>query len=245
MSKVHKRQIILDTETTGFNPEEGHRIVEFAALEMIDRQLTGEKLHLYINPEREIDEAATQVHGIRYEDVKDEPVFKDRIQEIIEFVKDSELIIHNAKFDMNFLNYQFNLEKNSLPGLQAFNTYISGVVDTLMMARFKFPGGRNSLDALCDRFEVDRSNRKYHGALIDCELLAEVYLALTREQTSFLDANVSNKTAVANDFITLDTLGLNLKITHPSLEEIELHNKYLQDLDKASQGKSIWFNQAK
>ncbi len=239
------RQIILDTETTGFKPEAGDRIIEFAALEMIDRKLTGEKLHFYVNPERDIDEAAVSIHGIRYEDVKDEPVFTYRVPEIINFVQDSELIIHNAKFDLNFLNYQFNLEKSNIPDLQNFDSYIVGVIDTLVLARHKYPGGKNSLDALCDRFGINRSNRSYHGALIDCELLAEVYLILTKEQINLLEDDSKNINNIVTEFIPVETLGLNLKIIHPSLEEIELHNQYLQTLDKISQGMSTWFNQVK
>ncbi|HMT02745.1 MAG TPA: DNA polymerase III subunit epsilon, partial [Burkholderiales bacterium] len=154
------RQLILDTETTGLYPEKGHRIIEFAALEMIDRKLTGNYLQLYINPEREIDADATKIHGIKNEDVIDKPVFAELVEQIIEYIKDAELIIHNAKFDLSFMDYQFKLHD-----YQPTQNYVKNIIDTLNMARQKFPGGKNSLDALCDKFNIDRSKRDYHGAL--------------------------------------------------------------------------------
>ncbi len=230
------RQLILDTETTGLKVEAGHRIIEFAALEMFDRKLTGKKLHLYINPEREIDPNATKIHGITDEQVADKPIFGEVIDEIRGFIKDSELIIHNAKFDMGFLNYQFNLIEKG----KTVESYIIGVIDTLTMARQKFPGGKNSLDALCDRFKVDRTNRDYHGALIDCRLLADVYLNLTREQINLLEQQATTKSQY--DFSKIDSTHLNLPIIKPTSEEEQLHLAYLEQLDKLSKGKSPWFN---
>ena len=230
------RQLILDTETTGLKVEDGHRIIEFAALEMYDRKLTGNKLHLYINPERPIDPNATRIHGITDDHVADKPTFTEVIHQILEFIKGSELIIHNAKFDMGFLNYQFNLIENG----KILDSYIYGVIDTLTIARQKFPGGKNSLDALCDRFKVDRTNRGYHGALIDCRLLADVYLNLTKEQINLLEQQATQKSSYK--FSKVDTTKLDLPIINSTLEENKLHLAYLEELDKLSQGKSPWFN---
>lgn len=232
------RQLILDTETTGLYPEKGHRIIEFAALEMIDRKLTGNYLQLYINPEREIDEDATKIHGIKNEDVRDKPVFKELVEQIIEYIKDAELIIHNAKFDLSFMDYQFKMHN-----YQTTQNYVRNVIDTLNMARQKFPGGKNSLDALCDRFNIDRTKRDYHGALIDCALLADVYLALTREQISLL-ADEQNNINSSLDFKQIDTSKLNLKIIEPNEKELALHNEYLKVLDKESHGKSLWLKKS-
>ena len=235
------RQLVLDTETTGFKPEEGHRVIEFAALEMIDRKLTGNKLHLYINPERLIDPGAMRVHGITDEQVADKPTFAEVAPQILDFIADSELIIHNAKFDMGFLNHHFSQLKDTKPA----DAYIRGVIDTLTMARQKFPGGKNSLDALCDRFKVNRSHRDFHGALIDCRLLADVYLALTREQISMLESDISGMTKEKYKFTRLDTTHLNLPIIHPTSEENKLHMDYLHELDKLSHGHSLWYNKVK
>lgn len=238
------RQLILDTETTGLKAEDGHRIIEFAALEMINRRLTGKYLHLYINPERTIDEGAMRVHGITDEQVADKPKFNEVIHQIIEFIQDGELIIHNAKFDMGFLNYQFNLESKHDLQIKPIDSYIRGVIDTLTMARQKYPGGKNNLDALCDRFKIDRATRDYHGALIDCRLLSEVYLALTREQINLLETESFNAKADKNKLVKIDTSGFNLTVVKATAEEGELHQKYLDELNKISNGRSVWFNQA-
>lgn len=231
------RQLLLDTETTGFEPGEGHRIIEFAALEMIDRKLTGNSLHLYFNPERDIPVEATNVHGITLEQVINEPPFRERVDEVIEYINGAELIIHNAKFDLKFLDHHFlELSKNSTLN------YATTAIDTLTMARKKFPAARNSLDALCDRFKIDRTNRTYHGALIDCELLAFVYLELTREQVSLLGeetrqqitTRVFKKVSLENDIPVV-----------VSDEELKLHFDYLKSLDKTSNGNCSWFSQVK
>ena len=165
------REIVLDTETTGLSPDEGHRIIEIGALELINHMPTGRKLHLYIQPERDIDEAAQNVHGISAEFLKDKPVFADIADEFLDFIKEDVMIIHNASFDMGFINAEFKrLGWNKLADSRA--------IDTLMMARRKFPGAQASLDALCRRFEIDNSHRDLHGALIDADLLAEVYIEL-------------------------------------------------------------------
>ncbi len=229
------RQLIVDTETTGLYPEKGHRIIEFAALEMIDRKLTGNYLQLYINPERPIDPEASKIHGIKDEDVANKPVFESFVEQIIEYIKGAELIIHNAKFDLSFMDYQFKLHN-----YKPTQNYVKNIVDTLVMARQKFPGGKNSLDALCDRFNIDRTKRDYHGAVIDCALLADVYLALTREQISLLVEEENNIDSNSMNFKQIDTSKFDLKIIKPSDEELELHKEYLKTLDKESQGKSLW-----
>lgn len=234
-----KRQLLLDTETTGFEPKEGHRIIEFAALEMIDRELTGRSLHLYFNPERDIPIEATNVHGITLEQVADELPFRERVGEILEFIADAELIIHNAKFDLKFLDHHLH-ELGKEPTL----SYAANSVDTLDMARGKFPGGRNSLDALCDRFEVDRSNRSYHGALIDCELLFHVYIALTREQISLL-GDEYQLNGQKFTYEKIDTSKYSLPKVIISAEEYDLHGEYLKKLDRISKGNSLWYNTTK
>lgn len=235
------RQLIVDTETTGLYPEKGHRIIEFAALEMVNRKLTGNYLHLYINPEREIDIEATKIHGITNEHVVDKPTFAELVDDIVKYINGAELIIHNAKFDIGFLDYQFKMHN-----LNATNEYVLSVIDTLIMARQKFPGGKNSLDALCDRFSIDRGHRDYHGALIDCRLLADVYLALTREQISLLGDNQTVGGKIPKfEFARLSTPELALKVVSPLPEEIAAHEAYLQALDKASSGSCLWYNQIK
>ncbi len=178
------RQIILDTETTGLSPETGHRIIEIGCLELIDRRLTGEQFHVYLNPDRAIDPGAIRVHGIKNEFLADKPRFPDILEDFITFVKDAELIIHNAPFDMGFLNAE--LKRAQYP--HTLETHCK-VFDTLVLAKEKHPGQRNNLDALCKRYDVVNSHRKLHGALLDSELLAFVYLAMTGGQTSLFDAS--------------------------------------------------------
>ncbi len=235
--KQGKRQLILDTETTGFEPSEGHRLIEFAALEMIDRKLTGNNLHVYINPERDIPVEATNVHGITLDMVQDKPVFAEYVDQIIEFISDADLIIHNAKFDIKFLDFQFEQS-----GRKDTLAYVDEVIDSLAIARRKFPGAKNNLDALCDRFRVDRSNRGYHGALIDCELLYHVYLGLTKEQISLLGDEKANKKIT---YAKLDTAKYHLKSAVVSEHELQEHLHYLKALDKASNGNCLWFNKSK
>jgi DNA polymerase-3 subunit epsilon len=171
------RQLIIDTETTGLDPKSGHRIIEFAALELVDRRPTGRTLHFHFNPERDIDFGATEVHGKTWEDLKDRPCFRERAAEIVDFLRGAEWIIHNAPFDLAFIDVE--LTRESLPGCPGL---YGSVIDTLTMARDAFPGKRNNLDALCERFGVSNAHRTLHGALLDAQLLAEVYLAMTRGQ---------------------------------------------------------------
>jgi DNA polymerase-3 subunit epsilon len=184
------RQIVLDTETTGLAADQGHRIIEIGCLEIVNRRLTGRTLHLYLNPEREIDEAATEVHGMTWDDLRDKPRFADVAERVLEFVDGAEVLIHNAAFDLAFLDAELaRLDRGR------FRERCAAVVDTLLMAREMHPGKRNSLDALCDRYGVSNAHRALHGALLDAELLAEVYLAMTRGQDSFeiaLDGGASS-----------------------------------------------------
>ena len=174
------REIVLDTETTGLNPHDGHRIVEIGALEMVDKVLTGKKFHFYINPERDMPNEVYKIHGISSDFLKDKPVFREVADEFLEFIEDGKLVIHNAPFDIKFLNYELSLL--SLPSLE-----LSEAIDTLTIARKNYPGARVNLDALCKRFKIDNSSREFHGALLDAALLAEVYVELTGgRQTSFV-----------------------------------------------------------
>ncbi len=229
------RQIILDTETTGLNPLTGDRIIEIGCLEMIDRRLTGAKLHHYINPQRDIDPGAVAVHGLTVEFLSDKPVFADVADEIIEFLKDAELIIHNAPFDLGFLDMELGLLKRG-----KMIDHAASVIDTLKNAREMFPGRRNSLDALCERFSVSNDHRTLHGALLDSELLAEVYLAMTRGQEDFLmdDAHADSASAQAKR----KPLPTSLTIQLASIDEKEAHEAYLEGLAKAAKKPAVWNN---
>ena len=233
------RQIFLDTETTGLNPAMGHRLIEIAAVEMIDRKLTRRHYHCYINPEREIDAEAERVHGISLDFLLDKPKFAAVADEFLRFVEGGELIIHNAPFDIGFLDHE--LKRLGKPSIRE---YCPAVLDTLAMAKDMFPGKRNSLDALCDRFEVDRSNRTLHGALIDCELLGEVYLSMTRGQNSLLvDAEEAEPEACDTPLQFAAYQGP-LKVVQASAEELESHQAYLADLDKGTKGACVWLKLA-
>ena len=228
------RQIILDTETTGLEPSQGHRIIEFAGLEMVDRKLTGRHLHLYMHPEREIDPDAERVHGISLDFLADKPKFHAVADELVDFISGAELIIHNAPFDVGFLNAEFNRL-----GIAPVDKLCALVTDTLRMARDTFPGKRNSLDALCDRFEIDRSNRTLHGALIDCELLAEVYLWMTRGQESLMmDAGPGEGEGVNGLNLAFERKPLT--VLAPTAEELAAHQEYLDLLDKTVKGRCLW-----
>ena len=229
------RQIVLDTETTGLEVAEGHRIIEIGCVELVNRQPTGRDLHLYINPQRAIDAGAQAVHGITLEFLADKPKFKDIVEDFEAFVADGELIIHNAPFDVGYLDMELGRA-----GLGKLADHVAGVVDTLAIAKDQFPGKRNSLDALCDRFEVDRSNRVLHGALIDCELLAEVYLCLTRGQDSLLIDFGAGSAADAAILAAFARPQGPLKVLAPTAEELAEHQAYLNELDKSVKGACLW-----
>lgn len=231
------RLIILDTETTGLSAEGGDRIVELGCVELVNRKLTGNNLHLYFNPERDSHEEALRVHGLTTEFLSDKPKFAEKAQEIARFVEGAELIIHNAPFDMGFMNKEF-----SRAGLKPLNQFVTGVIDTLAMAKEMYPGKRNSLDALCDRLGVDNSGRTLHGALLDAELLADVYINLTRGQDALLIMEEETSTSVASSSTRVDLQGIVLPVLRASEQELAAHEAVLKDLDKASGGKTVWRN---
>jgi DNA polymerase-3 subunit epsilon len=216
-SAQSKRQIVLDTETTGINPKDGHRIIEIGCVELIDRKLSGNNYHVYINPMREIEQEAINVHGITNEQLADKPLFKDIVHDFIAFIKGAELIIHNAPFDVGFMDHEFELTDKTIPKTDS----LCAVVDTLVMARRMRPGQKNSLDALCKFYNVDTSRRVYHGALLDSEILAEVYLYMTGGQTS-LSLNAGSEDNKTDGIETLRKLSKKpaLKIIHATADDI-------------------------
>lgn len=224
------RKIVVDTETTGLDPKQGHRVIELAAIELEGRKVSERRFHRYLNPEREIDAGAAAVHGLTFERLQNEPKFSDIVTSFLEFIDGAELIIHNAPFDMGFLNNE--LELNGLPPLQ------NAVVDTLKVAREMHPGKKNSLDALCGRYEIDNAHRTLHGALLDTELLAEVYFAMTRGQDSLLGEDVLKVRQPA--VLGVNTSRPRLRVLQPTPEEIAGHAQQLADIDKASKGACLW-----
>ena len=228
------RQIILDTETTGLDYRNGDRVIEIGCVEMEGRKLTGRNYHVYINPERQIDAGALAVHGITSEFLADKPVFAKIVDEFIDFVRDGELIIHNAAFDVGFLDAELaRLKKPPVVKL------CGGVIDSLKLARELHPGRKNSLDVLCDRYEINNSHRTLHGALLDAEILAEVYLAMTRGQESFIiDAEPPRQTAEEEAAGLLERVPL--LVLAPSEEELAAHEKLLDAIDKESKGRCLW-----
>jgi DNA polymerase-3 subunit epsilon len=227
------RQIVLDTETTGLNPRTGDRVIEIGCVEILNRKLTGNNLHFYINPERDSDEAALAVHGLTTEFLSDKPKFHEIAEELREFVKGAELIIHNAPFDLGFLNHEF--ERLGLP---PFVDHCGGVIDTLVHAKELHPGKRNSLDALCDRYGISNAHRKLHGALLDSELLADVYLAMTRGQ-NMLSMDVEVEAAGGAELVDAGPLG-EIIVLSPSADELAEHDNVLAALDKGVKGECVW-----
>ena len=228
------RQIILDTETTGLSPALGHRIIEIAAVEMINRRLSGNQFHFYLNPEREIDFGAQQVHGITLEFLQDKPKFCDVAHEFLDFVRGCELIIHNAPFDVGFLNHELGLVD-----LHAVDGHCAAIIDTLKLAKELKKKKKNSLDALCRRYAVDNSHRTLHGALLDAALLADVYLAMTRGQESLLiDITAPTHSEVLARLE--EAVGAPLRVLCASEEELAAHAALLGDIEKESRGTSLW-----
>ncbi len=232
------RQIFLDTETTGLSPDSGDRIIEIGCVEMVNRRLTGRHLHFYINPERPNHEDAVKIHGLTDEFLADKPVFAALVDEILDYCRGAEIIIHNASFDVGFLNAELKrLDKGR------FQDHVSAITDTLVMAREMFPGKSNSLDALCRRLEVDNTHRTLHGALMDAELLAEVYINMTRGQDALLidaDSGEGEGGTGAQDLAAVDFSAFDLPVIQPTPEEAEAFEKSLADIDKASGGKTLW-----
>jgi len=232
------RQIFLDTETTGLSADNGDRIIEIGCVEMVNRRLTGRHLHHYFNPERSSHEDAVRVHGLTDEFLADKPLFASLAEEIIAYCRGAEIIIHNASFDIGFLNAELRRL-----GQGAFTEHVAGVTDTLHMAREMFPGKSNSLDALCKRLEVDNTHRTLHGALMDAELLASVYINLTRGQDALLmddSAGHADNGGLAHGVEKLDYRSISLMVLEPTDEEAQAFDIALADLDKASGGKAIW-----
>lgn len=232
------RQIILDTETTGLEPSLGHRIIEIGAVEMVNRRLTGNRYQEYINPDREIDQGAIEVHGITNEALADKPRFADIVEDFLAFIKDAELIIHNAPFDVGFINHELGLMKATPRAIDNWCT----VLDTLRLARKLHPGQKNDLDSLCRRYSIDNSQRSLHGALLDAEILADVYLAMTGGQTAlFQDSAEAAKTgAVPAEVRRLAANRPPLLVVRASDAERAAHLAWLEEIDKASGGKCLW-----
>ena len=233
----YQRQIVLDTETTGLEHRQGHRIIEIGCVELINRKLTGNNYHVYLNPEREIDQGAIEVHGITNEFLTDKPLFKDIYQGMMEYLKGAELVIHNAAFDVGFLDAE--LEKISEP-TDKIND-VCGVHDTLIQARRMFPGQRNDLDSLCKRYEINNSHRELHGALLDAEILADVYLAMTGGQTLMsLYATSTNKNDKVNSAYKVDFSSLNLPTIEPTEKEKLSHEQWVERLNEKVDGQCVW-----
>jgi DNA polymerase-3 subunit epsilon len=230
------RQIILDTETTGLEVKQGHRIIEIGCVELRNRRKTDHHFHHYINPDREIDDGAYEVHGISNEFLSDKPMFRDIAQDFIDFIRDSELIIHNAPFDIGFLNYE--LEQIG-PEWGKVENYCK-ITDTLVMAREKHPGQKNSLDALCQRYNVDNSQREQHGALLDAQILLDVYLAMTGGQAALSLDDEAVPNSMATETRCLDTNRPKLRVILPSAEELAAHQQRLETIEKKSGGKCVW-----
>ncbi len=230
------RQIVLDTETTGLEYKLGHRIIEIGCVELAGRKLTGRRFHRYLNPERQIEAGAQVVHGLTSEFLQDKPKFAEIAAEFQDFIRGAELIIHNAAFDLGFLNNELELL-----GLDPLASICGEVIDTLLLAREMRPGRKNSLDALCSEYAIDNSGRQLHGALLDAELLAEVYLALTRgQETLLMELDIAPPSAAQ---LQLNRERLPLLVLHASEEELADHQRVLAEIDKESKGKCLWLGE--
>jgi DNA polymerase-3 subunit epsilon len=228
------RQIVLDTETTGLNPRSGDRVIEIGCVEMVNRRLTGNNLHCYINPERDSEEGALAVHGLTTEFLSDKPKFAAISAELLDYISGAEIIIHNAPFDIGFLDVEFGRL-----GLPPFLKHVNGVIDTLVQAKSMYPGKRNSLDALCDRYGISNSHRVLHGALLDAELLAEVYLAMTRGQNSLtIDLHVEEHASGGDESLAVALA--DVLVLRADAGELEAHELLLNGLDKEVRGACIW-----
>jgi len=227
------RQIILDTETTGLEAQLGHKLIEIGGVELVNRRFTGNNFHRYLNPERESEAGALEVHGLTSEFLRDKPKFAEIAREFLDYISGAELVIHNSAFDLSFLNRELDLAD-----LKPVTDYCVGIVDTLRMAKEMHPGKRNGLDALCERYQIDYSARTLHGALLDAELLAEVYLAMTRGQETLV---MEVETGLASDSGAETAAGeVELFVLRASEEELAQHAQQLEDIDKASKGACLW-----
>ena len=231
------RQVVLDTETTGLEPAQGHRIIEIGCVELVNRRLTGRHYHQYINPQREVDQGAFEVHGISDEFLADKPVFADVCHEFLEFIRGAELVIHNAPFDLGFLNHELRKLSAQSPPVEQ----LCSVVDTLVMARQRHPGQKNNLDALCKRYGVDNSQRDLHGALLDAEILADLYIAMTGGQVALsLGGSEDALQNEASPSRRRPAERAPLRIVRATPDELRLHDERLQEIDKASAGQCLW-----
>jgi DNA polymerase-3 subunit epsilon len=228
------RQIFLDTETTGLSADNGDRVIEIGCVEMFNRKLTGNNKHFYLNPGRDSHEEALKVHGITSEFLKDKPKFEAVADELLAYLQDVDIVIHNAAFDVGFLNKEL-----ALIGRPLFKDYVASVTDTLIMAKEMFPGKRNSLDALCSRLDVDNSGRTLHGALLDAELLADVYINLTRGQDALL-IDAAEVESIGPSIVAIDLRGFELPVLVANDQEITAHNEVLTQIDKSSGSKTVW-----
>ncbi len=236
-AKQH-RQVVLDTETTGINPKEGHKIIEIGCVELINRRLTQNRFHVYLNPDREIDAGAIEVHGITNEFLKDKSRFADIVEDFLRFTRGAELIIHNAPFDVGFLDHELAQLPNETRSVESNST----VFDTLAFARKKHPGARNSLDALCKRYGIDNSHRDLHGALLDAEILADVYLIMTGGQASLLDESEEVHNNDQQRVVRLSADRPRLKVIDCTAEELIEHQQRLEKIAKAS-GNCLWLQE--
>ena len=238
------RQVVLDTETTGMNmtgqPQIGHNIIEIGAVEVINRRLTGRTFHVYIKPPREVDEEAIRVHGITNEFLQDKPVFAEIADDFLAFIKGAELIIHNAPFDVAFMDQEFSYLKNPPPKTAEMCT----VTDSLQLARKMYPGKRNNLDALCDRLGIDNSKRVLHGALLDAEILADVFLMMTGGQIALLVDEENTTAQIGEEVVKMSYDLSNAVVLNASDEELNAHETFLALIEKKSKGNCIWLHQA-
>lgn len=230
------RQIVLDTETTGLEPTQGHRIIEIGCVELVNRRKTDNNFHVYLNPEREIEDGAFDVHGISNEFLADKPKFADVAQELIEFLRDSELVIHNAPFDVGFLNAELKKLGRKWGKIDDY----CQVVDTLLLAREKHPGQKNNLDALCKRYEIDNSKRDLHGALLDAQILLDVYLAMTGGQETLLLDDATSEQEITRGDTRLPGDRKPLPVIEPTADELTAHEQRLEAILAESGGKCIW-----
>ncbi|MDQ3196547.1 MAG: DNA polymerase III subunit epsilon [Burkholderiales bacterium] len=229
------RQIFLDTETTGLEANLGHRVVELAGVELVNRRLTGRRFHRYLNPERSCDLGALAIHGLTDEFLRDKPRFREVVAEFLDYVSGAELIIHNAPFDVAFLNREFVLL--DMPPISDCCSYVT---DTMRMAKELHPGKRNSLDALCDRYQINNAARTVHGALLDAELLSEVYLAMTRGQESLIIELAAAAPERQDDADAVNAAGFELIVIRANDEELAMHAQQLEEIGKASRGACVW-----
>ena len=233
------RQIILDTETTGLDKKSGHRVIEIGCVEIVNRKYTGNEYHVYLNPERDSDPGALEVHGLTTEFLSDKPKFEEIYQEFIDFIKDSELLIHNAEFDIGFLNHEIKLMSKKL---NTIDEHVSLITDTLQIAREKHPGQRNSLDALVNRYEIGGYDRELHGALLDSKILGDVYLAMTGGQSALDFTNQTDDKNKLSKETSSEHVDLNLKTISLSEQEQNMHLEYLERMQEETGVKPVWLS---